>query len=60
MPCWMEAFAKHQPVTAAVDAIRRCVLGGPTTSLVLQSPAWSIGIITVFVPLAIARYRRVV
>lgn len=60
MPGWLQAFAKHQPVTVAVDAMRRCVLGGPTTTLVLQSLAWSIGIVAVFAPLAIARYRRVV
>lgn len=60
MPGWLQAFARHQPVTATVDAMRRCVLGGPTASLALHSLAWSIGIIALFAPLAITRYRRTV
>jgi hypothetical protein len=45
-------------VTAS--AVRALVLGGPTTSYVLQSLAWSIGIVAVFAPLAVARYRKAV
>ncbi|MGI8682099.1 MAG: ABC transporter permease [Mycobacteriales bacterium] len=58
MPGWLQAFAKHQPVTAAIDAVRALVLGGPTTSRVLTSLAWSVGILAVFAPLAVLRYRR--
>lgn len=52
------AFAKHQPVTAVIDAVRALVLGGPTTGRVLTSLAWSVGILAVFAPLAVLRYRR--
>jgi ABC-2 type transport system permease protein/oleandomycin transport system permease protein len=58
MPGPLRAFAEHQPVTAAVDAVRALVLGGPTTGPVLTSLAWSIGILGVAAPLAVHRYRR--
>jgi ABC-type polysaccharide/polyol phosphate export permease len=58
MPGPLRAFAEHQPVTAVIDAVRALVLGGPTTSLVLTSLAWSLGIVAVAAPLAVWRYRR--
>jgi ABC transporter DrrB family efflux protein len=60
MPGWLQAFAEHQPVSVTASAVRALVLGGPTTSYVLQSLAWSIGIVAVFAPLAVARYRKAV
>jgi ABC-2 type transport system permease protein/oleandomycin transport system permease protein len=57
MPDWLAAFAEHQPVTAAVDAVRALVLGGPWVGEVLRSLGWSAGILLVFVPLSIKRYR---
>jgi ABC-2 type transport system permease protein/oleandomycin transport system permease protein len=60
MPGWLQAFAEHQPVSVTVDAVRALTLGGPTTTYVLQAIAWSVGIIAVFAPLAIRRYRRTV
>ena len=32
MPGWLQAFAEHQPVTVAVNAVRALVLGGPTAA----------------------------
>jgi ABC-2 type transport system permease protein len=58
MPGWLQAFASRQPVTVTVNAVRALCLGGPTLTPVLQSLAWSIGIVAVFAPLAIRRYRR--
>jgi ABC transporter DrrB family efflux protein len=57
MPGWLQAFAAHQPVSVTVDAVRALTAGGPTTSHVLTSLAWSIGIVVVFAPLAVRRYR---
>ena len=59
MPGWLQVFANHQPVTAAVNATRALMLGGPTATYVWQSLAWSVGIVAVFAPFAIRRYRRV-
>jgi len=58
MPGWLQAYAEHQPVTATVDAMRALVLGGPTTAKVVAALAWSIGILVLFAPLAVKRYRR--
>ena len=60
MPAWLQGFASHQPVSVTVSAIRGLVLGGPVMAEVLQSVAWIVGILLVFVPLAVGRYRRAV
>ena len=58
MPGWLQAFADHQPVTVTVDAARNLVLGQPVGWSVVGSIAWSVGIVAVFAPLAVRRYRR--
>jgi ABC-2 type transport system permease protein/oleandomycin transport system permease protein len=58
MPGWLQAFAEHQPVTAEINAVRALVLGGPTADDVITAIAWCVGIIMVFAPLAVQRYRR--
>jgi ABC-2 type transport system permease protein/oleandomycin transport system permease protein len=59
MPGWLQAFAKANPVTIVVDAMRALFLGvGPASTLVLRSLAWIVAITVVFVPLAVGRYRR--
>jgi ABC-2 type transport system permease protein/oleandomycin transport system permease protein len=60
MPGWLQAFAEHQPVSVTVDAVRGLTAGGPTAGKVVASLLWSAGIIAVFAPLAIRRYRRTV
>ena len=59
MPGWLQAFAKHQPVSVVVDAVRDLTLANDATSHVLQAIAWIVGIIAVCAPLAVARYRQV-
>jgi ABC-2 family transporter protein len=58
MAGWLQPFAEHQPVSVTASAVRALVIGGPTTSYVLQSLAWSAAILLVFVPAAVRRYRR--
>jgi ABC-2 type transport system permease protein/oleandomycin transport system permease protein len=58
MPGWLQAFADHQPVTMTVDAARHLVLDQPVGSSVLASIVWSLGIVAMFGPLAVRRYRR--
>jgi ABC-2 type transport system permease protein len=60
MPGWLQVFAEHQPVSVTASAVRALVLGGPTADYVLQSLAWSVGIILVFAPIAVRSYRRAV
>jgi len=60
MPGWLQPFADHQPVSVTTSAARALTLGTPATSYLLQSIAWIAGILLVFVPLAVWRYRRAV
>ncbi|MET0921489.1 MAG: ABC transporter permease [Acidimicrobiia bacterium] len=59
MPGWLQPWAEHQPVSVVVNAARALTVGGPTTSLVLQAIAWIVGIVLVFAPIAVHKYRRV-
>jgi ABC-2 type transport system permease protein len=66
MPGWLQAFASHQPITVMVDAVRvltqgqaaEALLGHGAGFYVVRAVAWSAAILVVFVPLAVARYRR--
>jgi ABC-2 type transport system permease protein len=66
MPGWMQPIAEHQPITAMVNAVRALCVGDPAliglsgsiAHWVLLSLAWSVGLVLVFAPLAVARYRR--
>jgi ABC transporter DrrB family efflux protein len=60
MPGWLQAFAKHQPVSATASAVRALTLGGPTSSEVWQALAWCAAILLVFAPIAVRLYRRAV
>jgi ABC-2 type transport system permease protein/oleandomycin transport system permease protein len=62
MPGWLQAFAKHQPVSQVIDASRELMLGGSSAlwsmSNLWQALAWSAGLLAVLAPLAVWRYRR--
>ncbi|MGX7677457.1 ABC transporter permease [Jatrophihabitans sp. DSM 45814] len=69
MPSWLQAFADHQPVTIVINAVRSLTIGDvseaqrqdlfnglSTTSLVIQSLLWTLGIGLVFGYLSVRRY----
>jgi hypothetical protein len=56
----LQPFAKHQPVSVTASAARALTLGKPATSYGVQCLAWVAGILLVFVPIAVRRYRRAV
>jgi ABC-2 type transport system permease protein/oleandomycin transport system permease protein len=60
MPGWLQGFAKYQPLSIAIDASRSLMLGGiySNTGKVIASLLWSAGIVAVFAPLAVRKYRR--
>jgi ABC-2 type transport system permease protein len=66
MPGWMQAVATHQPITVMVDAVRALTQGPAAEALlghsagyyVVRSLLWAAAIVALFVPLAVARYRR--
>jgi ABC transporter DrrB family efflux protein len=60
MPEPLQAFAEGNPFTIVVDAMRSLWLGAPAGNNVWGAVVWSLAIIAVFSPLAVARYRRTV
>jgi ABC transporter DrrB family efflux protein len=58
MPDWLQVFAKHQPVTIIVDAVRALLLGQPVGTEGWQSVAWCLAILAVFIPLSVRLYSR--
>lgn len=66
MPGALQAVANNQPVTFMVDAVRTLTqgaaveaqLGHSAGHFVKWSLIWSVGIVAVFAPIAVARYRR--
>jgi ABC-2 type transport system permease protein/oleandomycin transport system permease protein len=57
-PGWLQAFAKVNPITVTVDALRVLSLGGPTATHVWHALAWIAGLLVVAVPTAVLRYRH--
>ena len=58
MPAGLRQFAEVNPFTIIVDAMRHLWLGAPAHNSVLGRGLWSLVIVAVFAPLAVARYRR--
>jgi ABC transporter DrrB family efflux protein len=58
MPSVLRAFANVNPFTIVVDAMRHLWIGQPAHNYVWGAVAWSLVIVAVFAPLAVARYRR--
>jgi ABC-2 type transport system permease protein len=66
MPGWLQAFAQHQPVTYMVNAVRALTLGPAGAEQLGHSAGyftvwalvWAAGIVAVFAPLAVHRYRH--
>jgi ABC-2 type transport system permease protein/oleandomycin transport system permease protein len=58
MPGWLQGFAKNQPVGVTAEAVRALVLDRPVGSFAWKAVAWGFGLLAVFIPLAVARYRR--
>ena len=59
MPSWLQPFARHQPVSITINAVRALLQGEPTHNWVWQSLAWSTGILVVFFTIAVRLYRNV-
>jgi ABC-2 type transport system permease protein/oleandomycin transport system permease protein len=57
MPAAVRAFADVNPITLCVDAVRALTIGGHAATPVLGTLAWLAGLLLVFVPFAVSRYR---
>jgi ABC-2 type transport system permease protein len=66
MPGWLQAFANHQPMTYMVDAVRsltlgshaHALLGHPSSYYITRALIWTLAILAISLPLAVAKYRR--
>jgi ABC transporter DrrB family efflux protein len=56
-PHWLQAIAKINPVTVTADAARSLALFG-TPAYLGAAAAWIGGLLAVFIPLSVWRYRR--
>jgi ABC transporter DrrB family efflux protein len=59
MPDGLRQFAEANPFTTISDAVRSLWLGTPAHTDVWMSFVWCFGLIAVFAPLAVSRYRQV-
>jgi ABC transporter DrrB family efflux protein len=58
MPAVLRAFANINPFTFVVDAMRALWIGAPAGDHIWGAVVWTLAILAVFAPLAVARYRR--
>jgi ABC transporter DrrB family efflux protein len=58
LPNWLQAVAKVSPVTLAANAARSLALVPGTPSSLVGAIAWIAGLLAVFIPLSVWRYRR--
>ncbi len=64
MPDWLQGFARHNPVSVLADSLRGLFHVNPlmttadTRWALIQSALWIAGILIVFVPISVLRYRR--
>jgi ABC-2 type transport system permease protein len=59
MPDGLRQFAEANPFTTISDAMRSLWLGTPAHTDVWMSFVWCFGLVAVFAPLAVSRYRQV-
>lgn len=57
-PLWLQPVVAAQPMSVAVDAMRNLALGGPVMTPVLQTFAWSLGMVVVFLIPAVRGYKK--
>src|SRR3954454_677367 len=66
MPGWLQVFANNQPLTSMVDSVRALTLGSraevlighPASFYLVRALVWTVAILAVGTPAAIAKYRR--
>jgi ABC transporter DrrB family efflux protein len=58
MPGWLQVFARNQPVTQVVNAVRYLMHGVGSGAAVWHTLLWIAGLLLVFAPIAVWRYRK--
>ena len=59
MPDWLRAFAENQPVSVVANTVRDLMTGTVNPDEIAISLLWIIGIVAVFLPLAVWQYAKV-
>ncbi|MCY4540301.1 MAG: ABC transporter permease [Chloroflexi bacterium] len=59
MPDWLRAFAENQPVSVVANAVRDLMTGTINPDDISIALIWIVGIIAVFMPLAVWQYAKV-
>ncbi len=55
----IRAFAEHNPITYTVNVVRALSLGTPVGNEIWYALAWIVGLLIVFIPIAVNRYRKI-
>jgi oleandomycin transport system permease protein len=58
LPGWLQAWVHVNPVTHLVNATRALMAGSNPGTDLLWSLGWMVGLVVVFAPLAVSKYRR--
>ena len=59
MPDWLRTFAENQPVSVVANTVRDLMTGTFVAADITTALLWIIGIIVVFMPLAVRQYAKV-
>lgn len=54
---WLQPAVRAQPMSPAIETMRALADGGPTLVPLLQTFAWTAGLLIMFGPLAVRGYR---
>jgi oleandomycin transport system permease protein len=58
LPGWLQVFVDINPISHLVSTFRGLVLGGPVAGPLGWTALWMLGLVVVFVPLALRAYNR--
>ncbi|HZN71902.1 MAG TPA: ABC transporter permease [Micromonosporaceae bacterium] len=58
LPGWLQVWVRINPVSDVMATSRGLLIGGPVAGPVTSTVLWSLGLLAVFVPLAVRAYRR--
>ncbi|HET9658883.1 MAG TPA: ABC transporter permease [Thermomicrobiales bacterium] len=58
MPSWLQGFAENQPLSRVIDMLRNVFLGQPYREDALYTLGWSVLLLAIFFPIAIALYKK--
>ena len=59
MPGWLQPFARTQPVSVTINAVRALLEGGPVYHWLWQSVMWCVVLTAVFFAISVHLYRRI-